>query len=63
MVPLLPMLESHPYERYRGETGSLHVTDGQRIGRRLQWARFERGIAKLEKETITDDETVWQNQP
>jgi outer membrane PBP1 activator LpoA protein len=63
LVPLLPVLESHSYERYRGETGSLRVTEGRRIGRHLQWARFERGIAELEKEAITDDETIWQNQP
>lgn len=63
LVPLLPMLESHPYERYRGETGTLRVTEGRRIGRRLQWAHFKGGIAELEKEAITDDETVWQNQP
>ena len=63
MVPLLPMLEGHPYEHYRGETGSLRVTEGRRISRRLQWARFERGIAQLERETITEDEAVWQNQP
>jgi len=63
LVPLLPMLESHPYERYRGETGNLRVSEGRRIDRRLQWARIERGVAQLEKETITEDETVWQNQP
>jgi outer membrane PBP1 activator LpoA protein len=62
LVPLLPMLEGHPYERYRGESGTLRVAEGRRIDRRLQWARFERGIAKLQKEAITDDETVWQNQ-
>ncbi len=63
LVPLLPLLESHPYERYRGESGKLRVAEGRRIDRRLQWARFERGIAKLLQETVTDDETVWQNQP
>ncbi len=63
LVPLLPMLESHPYERYSGETGKLRVAEGRSIGRHLQWARFERGIATLQQETITDDETVWQNQP
>lgn len=63
LVPLLPMLESHPYERYRGETGTLRVSEGRRIDRRLQWARFEGGLPKLEQETFTDDETVWQNQP
>ncbi|MEN8169459.1 MAG: penicillin-binding protein activator [Pseudomonadota bacterium] len=62
LVSLLPMLEAYPYERYQGETGTLRVAEGRRIGRRLQWAQFERGIAKLKKETITDDETVWQNQ-
>ena len=61
LVPLLAMLESHPYERYRGETGTLRLSEGRRIDRRLQWARFERGIAELQKEAITDDETVWQN--
>ena len=63
LVPLLPVLESHPYEHYRGESGKLRVAEGRRIDRRLQWARFERGIAKLQQETVTDDETVWQNQP
>jgi outer membrane PBP1 activator LpoA protein len=63
LVPLLPVLESHPYERYRGETGNLRVTEGRRIGRRLQWARFERGIAKLQQETFTDEESSWQHQP
>jgi outer membrane PBP1 activator LpoA protein len=62
LVSLLPMLEAYPYERYQGETGTLRVAEGRRIGRRLQWAQFERGIAKLKKEAITDDETVWQNQ-
>ncbi len=63
LVPLLPVLESHPYERYRGESGQLRVAEGRRINRSLQWARFEHGVAKLQQETITDDETVWQNQP
>ncbi len=63
LVPLLPVLEGHPYEEYRGETGSLRVTEGRRIGRRLQWARFKRGIARLEKESVTDDAVVWQEQP
>ncbi|MCW8919823.1 MAG: penicillin-binding protein activator [Gammaproteobacteria bacterium] len=63
LVPLLPLLESHPYERYRGETGSLRVTEGRRIGRRLQWARFEGGLPQLEQEATAESETVWQNQP
>jgi outer membrane PBP1 activator LpoA protein len=63
LVPLLPVLDGNVYERYQGETGNLRVTEDRRIGRRLQWARFERGIAQLQKEAITDDDTVWQDTP
>ncbi|MDH5784675.1 MAG: penicillin-binding protein activator [Chromatiales bacterium] len=63
LVPLLPMLEGHPYERYRGETGQLHITEGRRVNRNLQWARFERGIAQLQQESFTDDGSIWQYKP
>ena len=63
MVSLVPMLESHPYERYRGETGSLHVGADHRILRQLLWARFERGQPKLLQERIMDDaQHEWQKQ-
>lgn len=55
LVSLVPMLESHPYERYRGETGGLHVAPDHRILRQLLWARFERGQPKLLQERIMDD--------
>lgn len=61
LVPLLPILESYPYERYQGETGTLRISEGKRISRRLQWAQFKRGIAKLKKEAITEDAAVWKN--
>jgi hypothetical protein len=55
LVSLVPLLESHPYERYRGETGSLHIDQQHRILRQLLWARFERGQPKLMEERIMDD--------
>lgn len=61
LVPLLSVLQGHPYEQYRGETGNLRVTPGRRIGRSLRWARFDKGLATLEKESVTDDEADWQN--
>ena len=55
LVSLVPMLESHPYERYRGETGSLQVGADHRILRQLLWARFERGQPRLLQERIMED--------
>lgn len=55
LVSLLPMLESYPNERYRGETGSLHIDADRRIQRQLLWARFERGQPSLLQENIMDD--------
>jgi hypothetical protein len=55
LVSLVPMLESYPNERYRGETGSLHVDADRRIQRQLLWARFERGQPRLLQENIMDD--------
>lgn len=61
LVSLVPMLESHPNERYRGETGILHVSPDHRILRQLLWARFERGQPKLLQERIPDDaQREWQ---
>ena len=61
LVSLVPMLESHPYERYRGETGSLQIAADHRIQRQLMWARFERGQPILQQETIMDDaRNDWQ---
>ncbi len=61
LVSLVPMLESHPYEGYRGETGSLQVSADHRVLRQLLWARFERGQPKLQQENIMDDaQREWQ---
>lgn len=61
LVSLVSMLEKHPYERYQGETGSLHLASDRSIMRQLLWARFERGRPKLLQETIMDDATSgWQ---
>ncbi len=61
LVSLLSMLERHPYERYQGETGNLHLDSDRRILRQLLWARFERGQPKLLKESIMDGtQRGWQ---
>lgn len=61
MVSLVPMLASHPYERYRGETGSLHIDARHRVLRQLLWARFMRGKPTLVEERVMDDaQSGWQ---
>jgi len=61
LVSLVPMLASHPYERYRGETGSLHIDAQHRVLRQLLWARFEHGKPKLIEERVMDDaHRAWQ---
>jgi outer membrane PBP1 activator LpoA protein len=61
IVSLVPMLESHPYERYRGETGALHVGADHRILRQLLWARFEHGQPKLLQENLMEEtQDAWQ---
>ncbi len=60
LVPLLPMLESHPYEHYRGETGKLSVMENHRILRQLLWAQFTRGIPRLQEERVMEVDEDWQ---
>ncbi len=61
LVSLVSMLERYPYERYQGETGSLHIGADRRIIRQLLWAQFERGQPKLLQERIMDDtQRGWQ---
>lgn len=43
IVPMLKVLENFPYERFTGETGTLSIDAGNRIERRLHWARFSGG--------------------
>ncbi len=62
LVPLLPMLESHPFEHYRGETGKLSVNKNGRIERKLFWAQFTRGIPRLQEERVVEVNGEWQNQ-
>lgn len=61
LVPLLPMLENHAYEHYRGETGKLTVTPDNRVERQLLWAQFTRGRPQLQEERVIKlDEKNWQ---
>jgi outer membrane PBP1 activator LpoA protein len=61
LVPLLPMLQSHPFEQYRGETGKLSVTANHRVERQLLWAQFTRGIPRLQEERVMEVNGEWQN--
>lgn len=61
LVPLLPMLQSHPFEQYRGETGKLSVTENRRVERQLLWAQFTRGIPRLQEERVMEVNGEWQN--
>jgi len=61
LVSLVPMLASHPYERYRGETGSLHIDSQHRVQRQLLWARFDHGQPRLIEERVMDDaHSAWK---
>ncbi|HEY0634393.1 MAG TPA: penicillin-binding protein activator [Gammaproteobacteria bacterium] len=46
LVPMLRMLQSYPYERLAGETGTLRVGSDKRLLRELKWARFKNGLAQ-----------------
>lgn len=61
LVPLLPVLSSHRFEHYRGETGKLSVDAQHRIQRQLQWAQFSRGIPQLQEERAMDPDAQWQH--
>lgn len=62
LVPLLPMLESRPFEHYRGETGKLFVTENRRVLRQLLWAQFTRGTPRLQEERVLKSDGDWKQQ-
>jgi len=43
----LASLQSQPYQRFEGETGTLMMDEKGRLHRRLSWAIFERGVPRL----------------
>ncbi|HEY0720353.1 MAG TPA: penicillin-binding protein activator [Gammaproteobacteria bacterium] len=53
LVPMLRTLQSYPYERYPGETGTLRLESGGRLLRQLKWARFKDGLPQP-LENLTD---------
>ncbi|MCW8840070.1 MAG: penicillin-binding protein activator [Gammaproteobacteria bacterium] len=61
LVPLLPILESSPFEHYRGETGKLSVTEDQRVKRSLLWAQFISGTPRLLQERVMEVDGNWQD--
>ncbi len=52
----LASLQSQPYQRFDGETGTLMMDDRGRLHRRLSWAIFERGVPRLLPDTSPDTE-------
>ncbi|MFO7594450.1 MAG: penicillin-binding protein activator [Pseudomonadota bacterium] len=61
LMPLLPMLESRPYEHYRGETGKLSITENRRVQRQLLWAQFTGGVPRLQEERVIVIDGEWQD--
>lgn len=49
LIPVLRVLESYPFERFYGETGSLRLDTQRRVKRQLTWARFKGGVPQLEE--------------
>lgn len=47
LIPALKVLESYPFERFHGETGSLRLDAQRRLSRQLTWARFTGGVPRL----------------
>lgn len=43
VIPNLKQLAALPHERFNGVTGTLRVTEGNRIYRELNWAQFKNG--------------------
>ena len=52
----LASLQSQPYQRFDGETGTLMMDEQGRLHRRLSWAIFERGAPRLLPATSTAPE-------
>lgn len=53
IIPYLAWLKQESHERFPGETGSLYIDKQGKVLRRLQWARFIRGKARLIKQDIS----------
>lgn len=47
LIPVLRVLESYPFERFHGETGSLRLDAQRRLNRQLTWAHFDGGVPRL----------------
>ncbi len=47
LIPVLKVLETYPFERFHGETGSLRLDAQRRLNRQLTWARFSGGIPRI----------------
>ncbi len=53
VISALASLQSQPYQRFDGETGTLMMDERGRLHRRLSWAIFERGVPRLLPATST----------
>ncbi len=47
VIPALKVLETYPFERFHGETGSLRLDPQRRLSRQLVWARFNGGVPRI----------------
>lgn len=47
LISELSRLNSDPYGRFEGQTGSLHMDAQRRIRRQLTWARFNKGTPRV----------------
>lgn len=51
IIPHLQRLQQYPFERFSGQTGSLHMDEQQRLRRQLSWAEFRYGKPRLIEQT------------
>jgi hypothetical protein len=61
IIPYLARLQTNPFERFPGLTGSIALNESNRVKRELLWATFDEGYPKvleftsLEDHALTDD--------
>lgn len=51
LIPHLQRLRDYPFERFAGQTGSLHLDKQQRLRRQLRWAQFRFGRPRIIEQT------------
>lgn len=56
LISVLKVLEEYPYERFQGETGTLHLNAQRQLQRQLSWAQFKGGLPQALQQVNTRDD-------